>query len=259
MRHATICTYVLAALLAGLTAGGCDQPAQQSDELLILCGNSFVEPTEKLESLFEAETGIHITHTIGGSEDLYPHVKEHSEGDLFVTHDPFMDNTKEADSLLRAVQVGYVVPVIVVPKGSDKGIEKFEDLAKPGLQVILPNPEYSTCGEMVFALLDEKDKEDPGFKEAVLKNVGNAMFRSHSEIGNQMKLGNGDAAIMWKGVAYKYPDSLEIVPTEYEYGEDVRVWMIGLSYSPKKEKIEKFLDFVDKHGKEVFEEFGYVK
>ncbi len=52
---------------------------------------------------------------------------------------------------------------------------------------------------------------------------------------------------------------MEIIPTEYEYDETIRVAVMGLSYSKKQEQLKEFLDFVDKHGKEVFTEFGYVK
>ena len=71
--------------------------------------------------------------------------------------------------------------------------------------------------------------------------------------------GYGDVAIMWKGVAHNYLDAIEIVPAPYEYEEDVRVGIIGLSYSKKGDKIEAFLKFVEEHGEEVFKEFGYTK
>jgi hypothetical protein len=35
--------------------------------------------------------------------------------------------------------------------------------------------------------------------------------------------------------------------------------VIGLSYSPKKDLVETFLKFAEKHGERVFTEFGYVK
>jgi hypothetical protein len=52
---------------------------------------------------------------------------------------------------------------------------------------------------------------------------------------------------------------VDIVPTPYEYEDEVRVGVIGLSYSAQKEKVEEFLKYVDKHGEAVFKEFGYVK
>jgi molybdate transport system substrate-binding protein len=230
------------------------QTADQDAEMIILCGTSFGPPVEKLKAMFEEQTGRRMAISFGGSEDLLPHVKTKAQGDIFVTHDPYVNYTEEAGSMLRWVPVGFVAPVLVVKKGNPRQISKVEDLAQPGLKVLLTYPEYSTCGEMVFDLLDKK-----GIKEPVLKNVGNAMFRSHSDLGNKMKLGFGDAAIMWNGVAHNYLDAIEIVPGPYEYAEEIRVGVIGLSYSKHPQQVEEFLKFVEQHGPPVFEEFGYVK
>jgi len=155
---------------------------------------------------------------------------------------------------LRAEQVGFVAPVLVVRKGNPAGVKSIEDLAKPGVRVALPNPEFATCGEMLFALLEKK-----GIKEPVVKNAGNALFRTHSLIGNALNLGTRDAGVMWNGIAHNFLDAIEIVPTSYEYDKVIGVWVIGLKYSEKRQLVEKFLDFCRSDGKMIFAEFGYVK
>jgi molybdate transport system substrate-binding protein len=236
------------------TAQQTEDKAQPADEIMILCGTSFAAPVEALARQYEAATGRKVTLSMGGSEDLLPQVKTHAAGDLFVTHDPYMAETERAGAMLRWVQVGDLAPALVVPKGNPQKIERLEDLARPGLKVIVPNPEFATCGQMLMSLLDKK-----GLKDAVMANVGNRLFRSHSEIGNNMKLGMGDAGIMWNGVAHNFLDALELVPTPYEYDTETRVGVIGLSYSQNKELVEQFLKYVEEHGQQVFAEFGYVK
>jgi molybdate transport system substrate-binding protein len=243
-------TVVMIALAAATT--GCPS-GQRADELEILCGTSFRPPMEKVLARYEQETGGRAVLSFGGSEDLLPHVKAHARGDVFVTHDPYVQYTEENDAMLRWVQVGCLSPVIVVPKGNPDKIERLEDLAKPGLRVAVTNPEYSTCGEMLYEMLENTQVED-----AILQNVGNAQFRSHSEVANKVKLGACDAGVMWNGVAHNFLDALDVIPISYE-GEAVRVGVIGLSYSKKPDKVEAFLKFVDENGKQVFEEFGYVK
>lgn len=238
----------------GAAAEGTEPTAASDEEIEILCGTSFRAPMEKLVEMFEAETGHKAVMVFGGSEDHLPKVKIKAAGDIYVTHTPYQQYTREAGALLRDVPVGFLAPVLVVAKGNPKGLSRFEDLANEGLQVTLPNPEYSTCGEMVFALLEKK-----GIKDAVTENAGNALMKHHSEIGNHVKLGSADAGIMWNGVANNFRDDIDIVPLPYEYDEEIGVSVMGLSYTKKKELVEQFLDFVDKHGKEVFAEFGYVK
>lgn len=241
----------LAALAAGMLAlVGC---GQQTADLEILCGNSFRPPMEELVRMYEAETGKRVEMSFGGCEDLLPQVKLKATGDVFVTHSPYQDKTREAGALFREVDVGFQAPVLVVRKGNPKGITRIEDLANKGVKVVLTDPDYSTCGEMVYALLEEK-----GIKEAVLKNVGDDLVRNHSDVGNQLKEGIRDAGIMWNGVAHEYLDAIEIVPGPYEYKKKTRLSVLGLSYSKRKEELGRFLDFVEKHGKKVFADFGYV-
>ena len=230
-------------------------PQLITDEpLTVLCGSSFRPPLEALVEGFTAETGAEVEISFGGSEELLPQVKIGKEGDVFITHDPYLDYTDEAGALLDAVHVGFVAPVLVVAKGNPKGIASINDLAKPGIEVALPNPEYSTCGEMLFALLEKK-----GMKDAVVANAEGAMFRSHSETGNALKLGTREAGVMWNGTANTFKDDLDIVQTPYEYDETIKVWIIGLGYSDQPDAVMAFLDYAREHGTEKFADHGYVK
>ncbi|UCC98007.1 MAG: substrate-binding domain-containing protein [Phycisphaerales bacterium] len=235
---------------------GCDkkQAQEQTTELVVLCGSSFVPPTEQLCSEFKAQTGVDIVSTVGGSEDLLPHVKARVKGDIFITHDPYLDYTRDAGALADHVHVGFVAPVLVVQKGNPQGIESIEDLTRPGLKVALTDPQYSTAGEMVFALLEAK-----GIKDALMKNVENRLTKGHSNIGNFLKTQAIDAGIMWNGVAHTFRDSLDIVKTPYEYEEEIRVHIMTLNYGKNTDLLKQFAEFVSQRGPEVFAEHGYVK
>lgn len=237
--------------VSGLLAGGRGLGAE---EIEVLCGGSFRPPLEKLGKMFEEQTGCRATLVFGQSEDHLPKIKQRSIGDVFVSHDPYVEYTEKAGAMLRYVPVGYVAPVLVVVKGNPKKLTRLEDLTRPGLRVVLPDPHFSTCGEMVFKLLEKKK-----IKDAVLQNVGNAMVRSHATVATLIKLGHRDAGIMWNGVAHNWLDAIQIIPGPYEYQSEVRVAVMGLSYSKKKPRVEQFLDFSQAHGKKVFAEFGYTK
>ena len=253
-------TYRIMAVLAivaacGLLTGcGKKETQGESGELMVLCGSSFVKPMEKLCAEFTAETGIKTATSVGGSEDLLPLVKLGKKGDVYVTHDPFLDYTRDANALSEHVHVGFVAPVLAVQKGNPKGLTSIEDLAGADLKVALTDPQYSTAGELVFALLEKK-----GIKDDVLKNVGNRLTRGHGDLGTYLKLQEVDAVLMWNGVAHTFRDSLDVVKAPYEYDEEIRVHVIGLSYTTQAEALKRFMEFARGRGQEVFEEFGYVK
>ena len=251
-RITTVCVIVGA---CGLLNGcGKKESAVEQKELTVLCGSSFVKPMEKLCAEFTEKTGIQTVTSVGGSEDLLPLVKVGEKGDIYVTHDPYLDYTRDANALEGHVHVGFVAPVLAVQKGNPKGVESIEDLAGEGLKVALTDPQYSTAGELVFALLEKK-----GIKDQVLSNVGNRLTRGHSDLGNFLKVKAVDAVIMWNGVAHTFRDSLEVVKTPYEYDQEIRVYVIGLNYTKQPEELKQFMEFAKSRSPEIFAEFGYVK
>jgi len=235
---------------------GCEKKGEpgKPKELVVLCGSSFVPPAEQLCKQFTAETGIAIVSTVAGSEDFLPLVKAGKKGDVLITHDPYLDETRKADALSDSVEVGFVAPVLAVQKGNPKGIKRIEDLTGEGLKVGLTDPQYSTCGEMVFALLEKK-----GIKKAFLKNVENRLTKGHSTLGTWLKTQTVDAVVMWNGVAHTFRDDLEVVQTPYEYDTEIRVHIIGLSYTKQPDALKQFIGFAREKGPGIFAEHGYVK
>jgi molybdate transport system substrate-binding protein len=250
-RYLSVIAVILALFISGC---GKDEPGGEDKELVVLCGSSFPNPMGELCSQFTEQTAIIFATTAAGSENLLPLIKTAHKGDIFVTHDPYLDYVRDANCLLDSVHVGYVCPVLAVQKGNPKGISSIQDLTRPGLKIALSNPEYSTCGEMVFALLEKK-----GIKEAVMKNVENRLTKGHSDLGTFLKTKTVDAVIMWNGVAYTFRDSVDVVPTPYEYDEEIRVHIMGLNYSKKPDLLRKFLEFAKESGEAVFARHGYVK
>jgi molybdate transport system substrate-binding protein len=252
----TVLFLLLTGIFCAVVVVGCNKKETQDKqkELVLLCGSSFPKPMEQLCAEFTAQTGIQVPTTIAGSEDFLPLVKAGQKGDILVTHDPYLDYVRDANALFDSVHVGFVAPVLAVQKGNPKGLKSIEDLTQSGLKVALTDPQYSTCGEMVFALLEKK-----GIKEAVLKNVENRLTKGHSTLGTFLKTQAVDAVIMWNGVAHTFRESLDVVKTPYEYDEEIRVHIIGLSYTKEPESLRQFINLARTKGPGIFAEYGYVK
>ena len=149
-KHVCMPNIVLFVLLTGtfcaLLAVGCSkkETTNKPKELELLCGSSFPKPMEQLCAELTAQTGIQVPTAIAGSEDFLPLVKAGQKGDILVTHDPFLDYVRDANSLFDYVHVGFVAPVLAVQKGNPKGLRSIEDLTQPGLKIALTDPQYST-------------------------------------------------------------------------------------------------------------------
>jgi len=62
-------------------------------------------------------------------------------------------------------------------------------------------------------------------------------------LGNFLKTQAVDTVIMWNGVDHTFRDSVEVVRTPCEYDEEIRVHIIGLSYSKEPESLKQFIAF----------------
>ncbi len=234
--------------------GKSESPAPADTQLEILCGNSFTAPMERLCADFTAQCGIRVAMSSAGSEDFLPLVKTGRRGDILVTHDPYREYVERSNALGDCVEVGFLAPVLAVQKGNPRKLAKIEDLAQPGLKIALTDPAYSTCGEMVYALLAKK-----GIKDAVLANIGNRLTKGHGNLGTLLQTKAVDAAIMWNGVAHNFREAVDAVALPYEYDREIKVHVMGLSYSRRTEDVRKFLEFIRAHGNAVFAAHGYVK
>jgi len=248
---------IIFSIIVALAFSGCskDKSADQAKkELVLLCGSSFVPPTDELVEQFTAETGIAVVTSTAGSEDFLPLVKAGKKGDILITHDPYLDYVRDAGAWAGHCPVGFVAPVLAVRKGNPKKLASINDLTRPGIKVALSDPQYSTCGRMVFRLLEKKD-----IKEAVMRNVENRLTKGHSGLGTFLKTGAVDAVVMWNGVADTFKDDLDIVPAPYEYDTEIRVHVIGLNYSKHADLVEQFINFTKAKGLKIFAGHGYVK
>ncbi len=237
--------------------GTAETGGNEDVELLLLSGSSFIKPATRLADEFKAKTGIVIVCSTGESEDLLPQVKAKQNGDIFVTHDPYLDYVKDAGSLSDAAHVGYVAPVVCVAKGNEelkKNINKVDDILDLDMKFAMSNPAYSTCGEIVRDYFKKKGKW-----EALKEKIGNRMMKGHNRLGTLLKTRAVDCVIMWNGVAHNFKDANEIVPLPYAYDREVRVHVMSLSYSDHQDQLARFIAFVKDRGPAVFKEYGYVK
>lgn len=112
--------------------------------------------------------------------------------------------------------------VLVVRKGNPKGIKDWDDLVKPGVSVITPNPKTSGGARWNYLAAYEFAKRKYGgeakAKEFVAKLYANVPVLDSGARGSSITFsqrGQGDAFISWENEAYllkkEFGDAIEIV------------------------------------------------
>ena len=226
---------------------------QADREIIVHCGNSMRPVAERIAREYQDRHGIAVRFNFGGSAELLSAIELGNVGDLYICHDPYADRVDEKGLLRRAVAVGHLAPAIVVPPGNPQGIESLADLARPGLQLGLPDARYSTAGVMIEDALRERDLLD-----AVRSNI-RIETRGHNEIALALTQGHIDVGMAWNFVAALYGDRLDIVSPGIEFPE-IRVTVCLLEHARDIEAAELFMALAESPwGRAVFEEMGYSR
>ena len=242
---------------APATSGEDQEPAfvtiEAARHIMIHCGNSMRPVAERLGKQFQDEQGIAVRFNYGGSPELLSAIELGNQGDLYICHDPYAARLDEKGLLERAVAVGHLEPVLIVPSGNPQGIHALEDLARPGLRIGLPDPRFSTAGEMVAGALVDRDLE-----ASVRPNV-RLETRGHNELALAVTAGHIEAAVAWNFIAAHYKGQVEPLPTGVDFPE-IAVTICLLTHTQDREAAELFMEMAaSPEGRQVFREMGYAR
>jgi molybdate transport system substrate-binding protein len=151
---------------------------------------------------FEADhPGVKMVFNFAGSQQLAQQLDQGAPADVFASA-----NKKQMDAVIQSKRVSDGAQrvfvknrvVVIFPTGNPAGLQKLQDLAKPGLKLVLAAKEVPV-GQYALDFLD-KAGQDPAFgatyKDAVLANVVSYEENVKSVLTKVM-LGEGDAGIVY--------------------------------------------------------------
>lgn len=239
--------YIAAALGAAVAAtvvlGGCGKSSDSAakDGKLTLTNVSY-DPTRELyqqfnplfQKYYKDKTGkdVEIVQSHGGSGGQARSVIEGSKADVvtlalehditliqnagLIKSDWIKDFPKDSSPYTSTI-------VFLVRKGNPKQIKDWDDLAKPGVNVITPDPKSSggACWNFLAAWAygqkkfnnDEAKTQD--FVTQIYKNVSVMDSGARGATTTFVENGQGDVLIAWENEAInsvkEYPDKYEIV------------------------------------------------
>jgi len=248
MKYSALSLMIGLILAANLAVAG----LAAEDSLLVYCGAGLKEPMEEIAALFEEQEGIQIEYTFGGATQLLTQIELYQTGDLYMPGArSYIDLTIEKGFVDETANVVYHVPCIITPEGNPAGVDSLEDLAEPGVRVVLGDPMGPAIGKVSKKML-----EDLGIWEEVEENVVTFSV-TVTELLVYISLEEADAAIVWKNL-YD-PDEMDKVEIPKEMN-GIKVVPIGtLAFSEKKETAKKFMNFVaSDEGKAVFADYGFA-
>lgn len=205
MRRIQGIVLVAVVALAGAcrtSTGGGNGPTagDAANTLTVFAAASLTESFREIGDAFSKENGgATITFNFGGSQQLAQQLAQGAPADVFASA-----NEKQ---MTAAVDVGRVERdtarafvrnrlVVVVPKENPGHVASVEDLAKPGLKLVLAAKEVPV-GQYGLEMFDRVEKGgESGFENAVLANVV-SYEQDVKTVLTKVVLGEADAGVVY--------------------------------------------------------------
>ncbi len=230
-------------------------------ELLLFAAVASKIPVEELVKNFEEKTKIKVNPNFGASGMMLSQIEMAKKGDVFFpASSDFMVKAKNKGVILETTEtrIVYIVPSIIVRKGNPRKITSIKDLCKPGLKVILANPESAAIGLLSVELLEKSlgTDEIKAFRSNLVTYAENV-----EKMANFIALNNADAGIGWHTTPNNSPDKIESVKISVE--NIARAGYLSAAVtkcSADPAGAQRFIDYMrSPEGMAVFKKYNYFE
>ncbi len=182
---------MLAAVLALVSCGG-DEPSTADRDLTVFAAASLAGAFEELGAPFEAANpGVRVTFNFGPSDALAGQIASEGTGDVFASaSQTWMDEVANDPGVRGRTDLVRNRLVVITPAENPAQVEGIEDLARPGLQLILA-AEGVPVGDYAREALD-----NAGILESAVANVVSNEEDAAAVVA-KIAAGEADAAIAY--------------------------------------------------------------
>jgi molybdenum ABC transporter molybdate-binding protein len=159
----------------------------------------------------------------------------------------YLNNVR--DWFQEAVNVSETEIVMVVQKGNPKGIKSLADLTRPGIRVVVGQPDQCTIGALTRRLLQQE-----GIYAAVMKNVV-SQTASSAMLVPAITTGSADVALAYATDARAEAERVDAVRIDSPYTKAIQPFAIA-KMSKHKNLVRRLFDAIVRNSRR-FELAGF--
>ena len=211
--------------------------------------------------MFEvANPGVTVTFNFAGSQSLRTQIEEGAPADVFASA-----SGKEMETLMTGSFVTKDVPqifltnklVVILPADNPAALEKLEDLAQPGIKLVLAAEEVPVGNYARQALDLMNGSFGTDFKDKVLANVVSNEDNVKQVIA-KVQLGEADAGIVYISDSIAAPD-LKVIEIPIDLNVIAKYPIAPLTKSENADLAAQFTEYVlSAEGQAVLQKWGFA-
>lgn len=238
---------ILISLLCGLSS------MSYASEIYLYAGAGLKEPTQKIITQYEKETGNKVIVEYAGMGQLLTRYETTKKGDLFLSgSENYVQKLAESGDVLKNAPVVLHIPVMAIRLDKAENIHSFKDLANSNLRIGIGDSKAMALGKSAEVLLQAS-----GYGEAL-----NQKIITKAATVKQLMLyllhGQVDAAVVGRAGAYKERNKLKILQNpEGVPQEKVTIALLKTSKNPQA--AEQLMTFISsQQGIAAFTNEGFL-
>ena len=265
MKHVLYLSVLFTMLLAGCAPATTSTPAStavsEPHTLNVFAAASLTDAFTEIGKKYEAtHPGVSVTFNFAGSQALRTQIEEGAPADVFASA-----NKTEMDALVRD---GFVVQgtsqvfltnklIVILPASNTAHVAKLEDLASPGVKLVLAAEEVPV-GKYARQALDQMRAQfGTGFKDKVLANVV-SNEDNVKQIVAKVQLGEADAGIVYTSDALAAPE-LKTIEIPAELNVIAQYPIATLTKATHMDLATGFIEYVlSTDGQSVLQKWGFA-
>ncbi|MDD4196968.1 MAG: substrate-binding domain-containing protein [Syntrophorhabdaceae bacterium] len=257
-RRTFLKTAVASTVAAGVVPGLVDARQFKTGSLQVWSCGGLSEAFVSANRVYENRTGVKISYTGAFAAALGKSLLGGAVTEIFAGRVlKLAKNLRAADKMIYFKPLCFTEYVLVTPPGNPAGIGSVQDMARPGVNVILPLGASPPGGDAVMGILKKA-----GVEKTVLKNMTekqSCVVRMMPEIID----GKGSVSIVERRLTRMpaFEGKVEVIPIpESLFPPGPLTFTIGvMKYARDRTLADNYVDFMcSAEGQAIFERHGFI-
>jgi len=237
------------------------EPTPAPRTLTVFAAASLTDAFEEIGRAFEeAHPGARVEFNFAGSQALRTQLEQGAVADVFASASKKEMDAAEAASLVTSGTAQVFLKnqlIVILPPDNPAAIQTLQDLARPGLKLVLAAEAVPVGGYSREALGKLDAQFGPGFKDAVLANLISEEDNV-KQVVVKVQLGEADAGMVYGSDAVAASE-LKTIAIPPESNVIAEYPIAALTEAPHPELAAQFVAYVlSSEGQAILARWGFT-